>query len=333
LIDRGYDVKIFEKNREIRSTACGEGCDEKSLKKLPFDYEEAIAKKVKGIKMFFGKWFFYVDVDGIVLNRQKWLEKMAHEFLKRGGEIEFSKKVEKNDNKYIYINGEKEKYEICIGADGPFSVIKEYFGNTYNYMIGCQYEIEYDTENMDYLEFYTDRKFSHYYAWIFPKEKSINVGLIGKFSMLDKFLRYKNIKGKIIKKTGGAIPVGSVQRIADKKVALIGDAACLTNPFSLGGLSPIIYAAEILARNINDLEKYEKEIKKHPILNPVLIKGMETIFKTEEKEMEMFYKKINGKELKEIKFWDLFHLLWHPSTLLKMYKIYKAFCHSLKWGW
>ena len=47
LIDIGYDVKIFEKNREIRSTACGEGCDEKSLKKLPFDYEEAIAKKLK----------------------------------------------------------------------------------------------------------------------------------------------------------------------------------------------------------------------------------------------------------------------------------------------
>ncbi len=333
LIKKGYEIKILEKNERIKSTPCGEGCDEASLNKIPFNYTAYISRKVKGIKMCFKNKHFYANINGIVLNRQKWMEGMANEIIERGGKIEFSSKVSKIDDDYIYLNGRKERYDICIGADGPLSVVKEYFGNKYEYMVGCQYEIEYDTTNIDFLEFYLDRDFSNYYAWIFPKEKSINVGLIGKFSMLDKFVEWKKLKGKILKKEAGLIPIGKVKKIASKKIALIGDAACITNPFSLGGLSPIIYASKILADNINNLEEYGNKLMKHPILSPILLKGMLAARKMNNKEIELTFKNLNGKDFKEIKTKDFLHLLIRPSILIKMYYVGKAFLHSLNWGW
>jgi len=333
LLKKGYEVKIFEKNERIRSTACGEGCDASSLSLLPFNSSPYIARKVQGVKCVYGNMYFYAKMDGVVLDRQKWLEGMASEFQAGGGKIEFGAKIKKIDDKYIYVNDGKIEYRICVGADGCHSVAKEYFGNKYEYKVGCQYEIEYDTSNMDFLEIYFDRKFSSYYAWIFPKKESANVGVIGKFSQLNKFLEAMKIKGRIIKKEAGMIPCSFAPRLSDKKVALIGDAAAITNPFSLGGISPALQAAKILASNIENLENYGREIKKHPMCNPVLLKGRKVLEKISDKEIEELFRCVNGKNIGEMKYGDFISLLKKPRLALKAYYIARALLHSLKWGW
>ncbi|KAA0012359.1 hypothetical protein B6U81_01270 [Thermoplasmatales archaeon ex4484_30] len=334
LLNKGYEVKIFEKNAGIKSTACGEGCDLQSLNFLPFDSRPYVAKKVEGIKFNFMDMYFYAKAKGVVLNRQKWMEAMAEKFIARGGKIEFSTKVIKIDDEFIYLqDGRRIAYDICIGADGPSSTIKNYFGNKYEYLIGCQYEIEYDTSNMNFLEFYINKSYTPYYAWIFPKDGSINVGLAGKFSKLNDFLKAKGIRGKILKKSAGIVPVGMAKRIADDRIALIGDAASLTNPFSLGGISPIIYASKILVKNINNLRNYEKEIKKHEICDRILLKGHLSAKKIKNEEVAEIFSRINGKEVREIRYKDFAPLILKPFTLIKMRYIAKAFLHSLKWGW
>ncbi|MCD6448257.1 MAG: NAD(P)/FAD-dependent oxidoreductase [Thermoplasmata archaeon] len=333
LLNKGYEVKIFEKNEKIRSTACGEGCDAASLSILPFNSLPYIARKVHGVKCVYENMHFYARMDGVVLDRQKWLEGMVSEFRTRGGEIEFGAKIKKIDDKYIYVNDRKIEYEICIGADGCCSVAKEYFGNKYEYKVGCQYEIEFDAEDKNFLEIYFDRKFSNYYAWIFPKKESANVGVIGKFSQLDKFLEAMKIKERIIKKEAGMIPCSFAPRISDKKVALIGDAAAITNPFSLGGISPAIRAAKILADNIENLENYGREIKKHPMRNPILLKGRKVLERINDKEIEELFRCVNGKDISEIKYGDFISLLKRPRLALKAYYIAQALLHSLKWGW
>jgi flavin-dependent dehydrogenase len=333
LIEKGYDVKILEKNAEIKSTACAEGCDLSSLKILPFDSMPYIAKKVKGVKCIFGNKYFHVSMEGVVLNRQKWLEGMAKEFIRRGGEIEFNAKVKKVDDEFIYVNGKKIKYDICIGADGCRSVVKEYFGNKYEYKVGCQYEIKYDTSSINFLELYFDKNYSTYYAWIFPKERSINAGVIGKFTQLDKFLRSKGIEGNILKKQAGLIPCSLPSKLASKKIALIGDAAAVTNPFSLGGIAPAIQAAKILAENVEKLEEYEKKLKAHPICSPILLKGRRAIEELNNEETKILFDCVHGKELSKMRAKDFTRLLLKPSLVIKAYYIAKALLHSLKWGW
>ena len=195
-----------------------------------------------------------------------------------------------------------------------------------------RYEIKYDTSDMNFLEIYFDKNFSNYYSWIFPKENSINVGLIGKFQKLDEFLKEREIKGDILKKQAGLIPCSFPKKIVNERIALIGDSASITNPFSLGGISPAIYAGKILSENVENLKEYEKEVM-HEICNPVLIKGRRAVENLSNDEMEILFKKINGKEIGEIKIRDFAHLIFHPIILRKASYISKALIHSLKWGW
>ena len=332
LIEKGYKVTILEKEDRIKSTACGEGCDLQSLKMLPFDSSPYFERIVEGIKFIFNEKFFYARTDGVVLNRQKWMEGMAEEFIKRGGKILLSNKVEKIDDNFIYTSKEKIEYDLCIGADGPLSAVRKYIGEDCLFEIGSEYEMKYRMEE-NYLEFYLSKKFSHHYAWKFPKKETINVGIIGKFSMLDYFLNKLKIDGEIVSKKVGMIPYGGMKTLVKNNVALIGDAACMANPFSLGGISPAIHAAKILAKNIVNLKKYEEEIKAHPIMDDILMKGKKAVEKLNDGEMEIAFKRINGKEIREIKYGDIKHLFLHPIATMKFYRIAKALIHSLKWGW
>lgn len=332
LIEKGYEVEILEKNEGIKSSACAEGCNFYSLEILPFNFKPFISKKVDGIKLFFGEKYFYIKIEGAVLEREKLMEKMAEEIVEKGGKIKFCEEVVNVDDEFIYTRKRKIKYDVCIGADGPLSVVKNYFGNKYEYKVGCQYKIKFDASDMNFLEIYFDKNFSNYYSWIFPKENTINVGLIGKFQKLDKFLKEKEIEGNILKKQAGLIPCSFPQKIADEKIALVGDSASITNPFSLGGISPAIHAGKILSENVENLKEYERKVM-HEICNPVLIKGRKAVENLRKEEMEILFKKISGKEIGEIKIKDFLHLILHLCLFRKACYISKSLIHSLKWGW
>lgn len=140
LIEKGYEIEILEKKECIKSSVCAEGCNFSSLKLLPIDFKPFVSKKVDGIKLFFGDSYFYIKMDGAVLDREKLMEKMAEELLEKGGKIKFCEEVVNVDDEFIYTNKRKIKYDLCVGADGPLSVVKSYFGNKYEYKVGCQYE-------------------------------------------------------------------------------------------------------------------------------------------------------------------------------------------------
>ncbi len=177
-------------------------------------------------------------------------------------------------------DGEEIDYDILIGADGPNSLVARHLRVKHQFTTACQYKIICDTSNMDYLEFYVDRRFSPDYSWIFPKEGIINVGIEGNFASLDTFLAYKGLSShKIVEKEAGVIPTSGIKKLAWRNIALIGDAAAMTNPFSGNGLTPIIYAGDILVRHLTNLESYEMEVKKHPITSPILFKARQGLLK------------------------------------------------------
>ena len=63
------------------------------------------------------------------------------------------------------------------------------------------------------------------------------------------------------------------------------------------------------------------------------MKGKKAVEKLNDGEMEIAFKRINGKEIREIKYGDIKHLFLHPIATMKFYRIAKALIHSLKWGW
>lgn len=288
LIPKGIRPLILEKQPTIKSTPCGEACGTQSLSKIPFDSKPFISKKLKGAKLIYPDGTCsYIHRSSVTLNRTNWLRGMAQEIEARGGQIRLNSEVMVISEDSIQLrNGEGIAYDILIGADGPNSRVARFLGVRYQYATVCQYKLACDTSGMDYLEFYFDKRFSPDYSWIFPKDGVINVGTEGDFAKLDAFLSDKGLDSyQIVEKEAAVIPTSGIRKLVSRNIALIGDSASLTNPFSGGGLTPIMYAGEILARYITNLENYEKEVKKHPIGAPVLFKARQALLKLVDKDV------------------------------------------------
>jgi digeranylgeranylglycerophospholipid reductase len=340
LIEVGLKPLILEKEPEIRSTACGEAVGLQWLNELPFDSSPYIAKRVKGAKLIFpGDNFDLIDKECAVLNRTEWLLGMAREVGLRGGKIRLSSEVVTVASDRIKLkNGETVGYDTLIGADGPKSRLARHLGMSYDFIVASQYKLGYDTSGMDHLEFYFDKRFSFGYAWIFPKEGTINVGLGGDFAHLDAFLQYKGLDSQwIIAKEAGLIPASGISRkLVAGNIALIGDAAAMPNPSGSSGLAPIIQASQILKRNINHLEGYEREVRNHPMAHPILCQGALIMKNFTNQDLANIGKLFSGLKGGEGHAPYITRVIKHPALLprlRKLWTVYKAGKMAMDYGW
>jgi len=339
LIQEGISPLILEKGSVIRSTACGEACDLQALNMVPFDSNPYICKKVKGAKLIFhGGIFDYLDKESGVLDRANWLNGMAREVEIRGGQVKLNSKVVAIDRDSVRLEtGEDIGYDILIGADGPNSQVAKYLGIKHQFITACQYKVALDASKMDYLEFYFDKRFSFVYSWIFPKDGLVNIGLGGDFAHLDAFLRYKGLdKYQIMEREAGIVPVSGIQKLVHHNIALIGDSASMTSPISGGGLAPIIYASQILVRNLNNLENYEREVKKHPMADPVLLKGGRALVELTDRDLTNVGKFLVEVHQGRIRFLSVAKIVKYPSLFLKLNRLtnlYKAVKIAEDYGW
>ena len=338
LIQRGIAPLILEKQPVITSTACGEACSLRALNELPFDSNPYIQKRVKGVKAIFpGGAIDRIAREGAVLDRTGWLRGMAKEVETRGGEVRPNSEVVAIEKDSVRLkNGERIGYHVLIGADGPNSCLAKYLGVSHRFLTASQYKIAFDTSNMDYLELYFDKRFSSSYSWIFPKDGVINVGTRGDFAHLDAFLRDRGLDShEIIAREAGIIPTSGIQKLVQQNIALIGDAASMPNPLSQSGLAPIIYASQILARNINNLKVYQTEIENHPIANPILIKAERTLMKLGNQDLAHIGKFLSEVKQGEARSPSVTKIAKYPSLLPKLNKlraIYKAGRIALDYG-
>jgi flavin-dependent dehydrogenase len=162
LLQRGIKPLVLEKQTEIRSTACGETCSRRLLNEMPFDSSPYISKKAKGARVIFpGGSVDHIAKECAVLDRTGWLKGMAKEVGVRGGEVRLNSEVTDLDGDNIRLkSGERLGYDILIGADGPNSYLAKYLGMEHRFIVASRYKIAFDTQDMDYLEFYLDKRLS-----------------------------------------------------------------------------------------------------------------------------------------------------------------------------
>ena len=339
LLQRGISPLVLEKGSEVKSTACSEGCSHQSLSQIPFNSKPYISRVLKGVKLVFPDGaVYFVAKECAVLDRTAWLRGMAEEIRLRGGEIRLNSEVVDIDQHSLGLkNGEGIGYHVLIGADGPDSRIARHLGIKHRLIVASQYQLALDTSNMDYIEFYFDKKFGSGYPWIFPKVGVANVGIEGDFALLDAFLEYRGLdKQLIVKKESGLIPGSGIGKLVQQNIALIGDAASMPNPTSLSGLTPIICASQILASNINHLEAYQVQVKNHPMANPILLKPRQTLMSFSNHDLANV-----GRFLAEVKHGEepypkLMKIAKYHSLLLKLNKlrtIYEAGRITEDYGW
>jgi len=174
--------------------------------------------------------------------------------------------------------GKMFKSRYLIGADGPFSIVREkVFGQKIRVLPVVEYLVEL-TNSLDTskLLIYLDKDWlGTGYAWIFPKSKNranIGLGSVEKKDNLNELLR-DFLENKVKKKFGpyrllenrssvGPWLEGPI-KIAKDSVFLVGDAAGLVDTISGGGIGNAMLSGHLAAEAIlkSDPSSYQKQVQ------------------------------------------------------------------------
>ena len=305
----GFKTRIIEEHREVgKPVSCaglvGRQVFENTL--LPLS-ESSIINQINGALVCYRDDNFQIKREGVayVIDREKFDKNLS-----QGLEVECGKKlieIQKEGSGYILKTEAEDIYaDLVIGADGANSQVRKYINfvdNNYandkkkGYIkcyLGVQYRIKVE-ENLlcSKITQVHFREGIPFFIWVIPEGNNIfRVGVISENAREDLigFLREFKIKGEIIGKLAGMIPVGLTKNYY-KNIALVGDAAVQVKPLTGGGIYYGLKSAELLAECIRDnrLDEYDRRLKKKY--------GREIKFGLKARKL---YEEINEKELKNI---------------------------------
>ena len=305
----GFKTRIIEEHREVGKPVSCAGLVGRQVFKntlLPLS-ESSIINQINGALVCYRDDNFQINREGVahVIDREKFDKNLS-----QGLEVECGKKlieIKKEGSGYILKTEVEDIYtDLVVGADGANSRVRKYINFVDNgyandkkrgyikYYLGVQYRIKVE-ENLlcSKITQVHLREGIPFFIWVIPEGNNVfRVGVISENAREDLigFLRDFKIKGEIIGKLAGIIPVGLTKNYY-KNIALVGDAAVQVKPLTGGGIYYGLKSAELLAECIRDnrLDEYDRRLKKKY--------GREIKFGLKARKL---YEEVNEKELKNI---------------------------------
>jgi digeranylgeranylglycerophospholipid reductase len=300
LAREGVGTLVLERKREVGwPVRCGEGVPKKKFESLVELDEKWVSAVVNG-----GVGHSPSDITvrrdypnvGYVLNREVFerglfaraAEAGATTLLgAEGRDVRFAGDGVEVD---VVCDGRSRRTVSCralVGADGVESVVGRAAGlataiSPADVNVCAEYILAGAREEFpDYIHFFLGRCFAPGgYAWVFPKGDglhAVGVGITpseaagrGPFHYLDAFITKRFPDAKVVGVRSGAVPACKpLSKIRNDRVALVGDAARQSDPFSGEGICQALMAGQFAARAIcrglgngnlaRELEGYQKE--------------------------------------------------------------------------
>lgn len=172
-------------------------------------------------------------------------------------------------------------FKILVAADGPLSKVGDLLGLPRQKLVHSrQYTVPLLHAMAD-TTIWLSGEYPGGYAWLFPRGEEANLGIGIDYDYtrdakhpLDKLLAQLAEQGtvgtQILRRTGGAIPVGGMREaLSVGKVMFVGDAAGLTHPITGAGIAAAVLsgerageaAAEYFEKGTPALADYDEEIR------------------------------------------------------------------------
>ncbi|KYK28356.1 hypothetical protein AYK20_01225 [Thermoplasmatales archaeon SG8-52-1] len=261
---KGFKVSIFEKNKEVGITVnCAGLVTPRVFDIIDIDKTNVIQNKIKGAHIHSPSGNILTiggdKLHALVINRSKFDKEIIKKSKKYGVEIFLEENVlsaQKIEN-HVELKTSKNhdiKCNLLIGADGPYSKIRDRFAfpEPIEYLRGIGAEIVDTNLNPDFVEIFVGRNIAPgFFAWIIPTDKNGKNARIGlcitqnaTFSpkkYFENFLenKYTSVFFKnttITSYIGGIIPLGPLKKTYEPNVLVVGDAAAQVKPTSGGGV-------------------------------------------------------------------------------------------------
>ncbi len=171
------------------------------------------------------------------------------------------------DHSLLITSREKLAPEFLVGADGALSGVARWAGLAPpgEFLVGYQAEVEAEPRYPGHAEIFLDPAIAPgFFAWAVPTGELLRVGVVthrgGKgYEHLKSLLLREFPESRVVRISGGLIPLGPPPSTATERVFLVGDAAAQTKPLTGGGLYYGGLAAKLLGRLLSEGRQAEYE--------------------------------------------------------------------------
>lgn len=268
---QGHEVFVFEEHPCVgRPIACT-GIVTKAL----FDFvrkDNYIINELNGVSVVSPKGeYVRVPLHEYVICREKFDSFMMAEAVNHGAQYYTSHKfvgLNEKDNVALFENKGKKvevKYDVLVGADGPFSAVGRLSGLTKDrkYYVGSQATVEGNFDQNMFYTFFGSDVAPGFFAWAVPESKTrARVGVATK-KFVGKYFDVlrERFNGNISERQAGPIPIyDGAKNVQKNNVFLVGDAAGLVKNTTGGGIITGIWSAKTLAESIRENKDYSSSL-------------------------------------------------------------------------
>lgn len=263
LAERDHDVTVFEKKGKIGKEVCSGLFSQRILEFIP-ESQKLIKNQIEYCLIHFPKKTLKIRFSKkggkfLVMSHFELDNLAANLAQKSGAKIILNREIKKEE-----ISTLKEKFERLIGCDGPDSLVRKGLNiKEPNFRLAIQGFLAPPTKKWWGAKYVETWATENGFIWKIPRGREVEYGIIenpkrAKF-FFEEFLKKRNIK---IENLNSALVPQGLAVPKDEKIALCGDAAGLTKPWSGGGVIWGLLAAEILIKNFPDFLKYQKELRR-----------------------------------------------------------------------
>ena len=202
----------------------------------------------------------------LVIDRQRFDQTLAEAAQAAGTDLFVGRKVvsgkKQDDTVVLFMDDDEQtstaRCRLVIGADGSRSRIQHVFGfpRPTEILHGVGAELSDTTLDPRFVHIFVGQAVAPgFFAWIIPTDpqgSTARIGLcVGKHHSLSlqqyvtSLLGHPLVRGStVMKRSGGAIPLGPLKKTVGDHVMLVGDAAAQVKPTSGGGLYPGLLCAQ-----------------------------------------------------------------------------------------
>lgn len=245
-----HQVTVFEKKENIGNEVCSGLFSERILSFFPKS-EKLIQNKINFVLVHFPKKTIKIEFSKkfLLINHYE-LDRLALSLAEKAG-IEIIKRD---------ISALPQGFNRIIGCDGANSFVRRYLNLPEpDFRLGMQRFIK-ERDSRDFVEVWPVKTG---FIWKIPRGEEIEYGIMANpelaFRLFKEFLEKKKLSFEEIKSK--VIPQGFIMS-NNPLIALCGDSAGLTKPWSGGGVIWGLKSSDMLLKDFPDLIKYNKEAKR-----------------------------------------------------------------------
>ncbi|PIV45024.1 MAG: hypothetical protein COS25_01970 [Candidatus Nealsonbacteria bacterium CG02_land_8_20_14_3_00_37_10] len=283
LAERGEEVTVFEKREKIGKEVCSGLFSERILEFVP-ESQKLIQNQINSVSIHFPRRTLKINFRRkfFVMNHAELDRIVAKLAAEAGAKIVSGNSV---NSLFTLQNFSKKNlegqggFDRIIGCDGANSTVRKWINlSEPKFRLGIQGFVS-ENDSGNYVETWPTK---NGFIWRIPRgEESMKFpssssspslrkssiteyGIIGNPKeanlLFDRFLKKNNLSLEGIK--SAVIPQGDLNIPKNEVIAICGDAAGLTKPWSGGGVIWGLLAADLLLKNFPDFLKYQKEVKR-----------------------------------------------------------------------